>query len=250
MLGIFGKPPGGHPVKTRLQTQLSRRDAERLYLACLADTLETAVRVEDYPTLFLPPGDTTQHQALRDSLVATGLDVDVWEALRLGVQAGDDLGERMEQALADLLDGGDAALLVGSDSPSLAPGKLRRGLELLRGAPGWRQARASDTTRPAHAPPDVVLGPTADGGYYAIGVRRTHADLLRDIEWSSPHTLHETRARAEGLGLRVALLEPWTDVDRPEDLPLLRAQITALRTSGDTSTARHTERTLRTLQRF
>lgn len=235
MLGIFGKPPGGHPVKTRLQTQLSRRDAECLYLACLADTLETAACVVESPTLFLPAGEESQPQALREQLAAVGLASNVWDHLRFGVQVGTDLGERMENALEELLTGEESACLIGSDSPSLEAGKLRRGLELLSGG--------SDGS----AAPDLVLGPTEDGGYYAIGTRRSHPALLRGITWSSSRTLAETRARAEQRGLRVALLEPWTDVDRPEDLPFLRAQITALRTAGDALTARHTETVLRSL---
>jgi len=43
------------------------------------------------------------------------------------------------------------------------------------------------------------------------------------------------------------LLEPWTDVDRPEDLAILASQIAALRARGDAMTARHTAEVLAAL---
>ena len=92
---------------------------------------------------------------------------------------------------------------------------------------------------------DLVLGPAADGGYWAIGVRQPIPGLLRDISWSTDRTLAETEARARRAGLRVAHLASWTDVDRPEDLPVLASQIAALRAAGDLRVARLSEAALR-----
>jgi len=94
---------------------------------------------------------------------------------------------------------------------------------------------------------DVVLGPAADGGYWSIGVRTPVPGLLDGIPWSAADTFAATRARAVGLGLQVAVLDAWTDVDRPEDLDVLAQQIAVLRATGDTATARHSERVLRAL---
>ncbi len=102
------------------------------------------------------------------------------------------------------------------------------------------------------APPDLVLGPTTDGGYWAIGLRRPYPGLLNGIAWSTERTLADTLARARRRALRVQLLPCWTDVDHPEDLHELARQIRALRERGDTHTARHSELFLRELdiQRF
>ncbi|UCE02931.1 MAG: DUF2064 domain-containing protein, partial [Candidatus Latescibacterota bacterium] len=94
---------------------------------------------------------------------------------------------------------------------------------------------------------DLVLGPTSDGGFWGIGLRRPRSGLLRDVAWSSDQTLRDTLERARGECLRVELLHSWTDVDDPEDLEVLATQIEQLRAKGNVHTARHTERALRAL---
>jgi len=93
----------------------------------------------------------------------------------------------------------------------------------------------------------MVLGPTADGGYWAIGLHKPVPGLLRDVAWSTSSTLDDTRRRAAAYDLRVELLDPWTDVDEPRDLQTLAQQIADLRRAGDASTARHSEAFLRQL---
>ena len=64
---------------------------------------------------------------------------------------------------------------------------------------------------------DVVIGPATDGGYYLIGMSRAHDVLFADVPWSSPLTLGVTLDRAQAAGLRVALLQPLSDVDTADD---------------------------------
>jgi glycosyltransferase A (GT-A) superfamily protein (DUF2064 family) len=47
------------------------------------------------------------------------------------------------------------------------------------------------------------------------------------MPWSTPAVLDETVARVHRLGLRLALLPPWFDVDRGADLERLRASAPA-----------------------
>ena len=229
MLGVFAKFPDLEPVKTRLQARLSARDAAAFHLAAVADVLETACRVVPHPVLFLSRG--AEHPAaVAATLLASGLDPTAWSSLRLEAQQGADLGDRLEQAFEVLCAAAPAepALIVGSDSPSLPPSMLREGLERL-----------------AHA--DAVLGPAADGGYWGIGVRVPRRGLLTALPWSAPNTFTATRARLEALGLSLAVLPAWTDVDVPDDLAVLARQIAACRAGGDPRTARHTERVLGSL---
>jgi rSAM/selenodomain-associated transferase 1 len=241
MIGIFAKVLQGEPIKTRLQTKLSRAQAERFYLASLADTLETTAEIEPNPTLFLQGGDNAAAvDHLHAQLLEQGLDPKVWERLRLASQTGRDLGRKLEDAFESLFryaTHGSCALIVGSDSPSLDTGKLRRGLLYLF-------EEAEDGSRP-----DMVLGPTTDGGYWAIGLRRLTPGLLEDIAWSTDRALHDTQRRANRHGLRVQLLDEWSDVDHPEDLETLAQQIKELRSNGDTRTARHTEAFLQEMEK-
>lgn len=228
MLGVFAKFPEWEPVKTRLQSRLSASDAAAFHLAAVADVLETACRTVPHPVLFVSRG-ADDSAAVGRALRASGLDPDVWAALRVEPQQGADLGARLEHGFAVLCgEPARPALVIGSDSPSLQPPMLRAGLARL-----------------AHT--DTVLGPTADGGYWCIGVRQPRAGLLADLPWSAVDTFAATRARFESLHLSVSELTPWTDVDRPEDLAVLWRQIRALRSQGDAHTARHSERVLRSL---
>ena len=67
------------------------------------------------------------------------------------------------------------------------------------------------------------MGPCEDGGYYLIGLRAPAPALFADMPWSTAVVTEETLARARRLGLRLALLPRWFDVDRGEDLARLRA---------------------------
>jgi glycosyltransferase A (GT-A) superfamily protein (DUF2064 family) len=114
---------------------------------------------------------------------------------------------------------------------------IRAGLEKL----GGFDAPAERST------PDVVLGPTRDGGYWGIGVHRPIVGLLEGIAWSSERTLQDTLERARLLDLRVELLESGIDIDRPEDLQPLAERIAVLRLDGDSRTGRCCETVLRQL---
>jgi uncharacterized protein len=65
---------------------------------------------------------------------------------------------------------------------------------------------------------DLVLGPATDGGYYLLGLSREAPAIFPGVPWGSTGVLAATLAGAEALALSSHLLEPLTDVDRPEDL--------------------------------
>jgi glycosyltransferase A (GT-A) superfamily protein (DUF2064 family) len=58
-----------------------------------------------------------------------------------------------------------------------------------------------------------VLGPSEDGGYYLIGMKKKHARLFEDITWSTEQVLAQTRERAAEAGLAVHTLPTSYDVD-------------------------------------
>ncbi|MGE0784098.1 MAG: TIGR04282 family arsenosugar biosynthesis glycosyltransferase [Sandaracinaceae bacterium] len=188
-LGVFAKAPLAGRAKTRLAPALGEGGAAVLYEAFLADTLE---RFRMARVFVASPDDVGFfRERFRDRPPR--------------VQADGDLGVRMERALADLLDGADAAVLIGSDAPTLpfayVAGAARR---LSRGA-------------------DVVLGPSADGGYVLIGCRARPPSLSGAIRFSTAHALDDTIAAL--VSRRIERLAPWYDVDTPADLRLLRAHL-------------------------
>jgi rSAM/selenodomain-associated transferase 1 len=124
--------------------------------------------------------------------------------------SGADIGVCLNQALNHLLaEGYPRAIALNADGPSLPAAYLRQAFAGLDSA-------------------DVVLGPNDDGGYYLIGLARLYPELFQDIEWSTERVTAQTLARAEALGLSVALLPPWYDVDTAADLDRLRTDLAEL----------------------
>ncbi len=189
LLCVFAKPPRPGEVKTRLASALGPDAATRLATAFLRDTW-SSVRAVPWARAVLA--------STSDDPDALGLDAEdpLW------AQGDGDLGERMERVLRRALTEAPWAMALGADSPGMPHALLEA-------------ARAALTDH------DAVLGPTPDGGYYLLGLRRCPPGALRGLPWSQPDTRAATRARLEALGLTVAELPPFFDVDTAEDLPRL-----------------------------
>jgi glycosyltransferase A (GT-A) superfamily protein (DUF2064 family) len=129
---------------------------------------------------------------------------DTWREFRVvrTIQAGASLGDRIYAALEKgLAAGHPRAAVVGSDSPGLPPAHIRGLLA-------------------SHA--EVAIGPTEDGGFYAIACLRIASGMFDGVRWSTAFALDDTVAAARRCGLSVELGAEWFDVDRPEDLVRLR----------------------------
>ncbi|MDD9932629.1 MAG: TIGR04282 family arsenosugar biosynthesis glycosyltransferase [Myxococcales bacterium] len=195
-LSIFARPVVAGVTKTRLSPVLGPEGSATLYRAFVADTLATVGGLPELaPTLWVA-GDP-EHATLG----AYGLPREAQPEL--------DLGARIRRALEHGLSRHRCALACGTDAPTLPASHLRRAARALE-----------------HA--EVVLGPSADGGYYLIGLRRPAGalpDLFSRVRWSTRHTLADTLALTACAGLSVAMLPPWYDVDEPADLELLRMHL-------------------------
>lgn len=194
-VAIMAKTPRPGAVKTRLCPPLSGAEAAELYRCFLLDKIEQVRALRNArPVIAYTPeeGRAFFEAAASDFLLLP--------------QRGGDLGARLAGTFAALFAQGYAgALAIDSDTPTLPAEPLQQALDLLAG--------------PAA---DVILGPCEDGGYYLIGLRRLHRELFEGIAWSTDRVLPETVRRAEALGLSVASLPAWLDIDTPEDLERLR----------------------------
>lgn len=116
-------------------------------------------------------------------------------------QSEGDLGQRLISAIAGAFErGAKTVIVIGGDCPDLDQTCLNEAAALLRRF-------------------DVVLGPTADGGYYLIGLTQPAPELFTDIPWSSSQVLAATVKRVQAAELKHALLTPKEDID---DLASLR----------------------------
>lgn len=188
---VFAKPPRAGLVKTRLAADLGPEGAARLARAFFDDTW-AAVGALDWADAVLA---TTDVQAPE------------WTdppGMALWPQGDGHLGDRMERVLSRALDTHVAAIAIGTDSPGLPPDTL-------------------NDARRALAHHDAVIGPSEDGGFYLIGLRRCPEGLFLGVPWSADDTCARTLQRLGALNLSVAVLPSWFDVDRPGDLQRLRS---------------------------
>lgn len=186
-LFIAAKAPRPGFAKTRLGAVVGHEQAARLYAAFLADLGTRFPQAGWYVT----PGDAWPE-------IAAGAGADGQEVL---VQPVGDWTERQRHLLREV----SPALLMASDSPQLAPAYVEAASDAL-------------TTH------DLVLGPTEDGGYALIGLRRWH-DVLGGVTMSQEDVLDRILRRARDLGLRVHLLPPTYDVDEVRGLDRLREEV-------------------------
>lgn len=196
---VFGRLPEPGHAKTRLAPLIGEEAAAGLYAAFLDDAVALGTGLASRE-LWVP-----DRPGARNELEHRYPDV------RVRLQPPGDLGIRLETAFADAFrEGIDYAVALGTDHPTLPADYLRRAFRALRGA-------------------HLVLGPTRDGGYYAIGLRRHAwpgaAELFRGAPWSEPDLLAWTRSRAAELDLCHVELPAWYDVDRPEDLERMETDL-------------------------
>ena len=114
-------------------------------------------------------------------------------------QSPGNLGERMKTAFLNAFrHGAQHVVLHGTDIPDLTVGHLDDALDALK----------------SH---DLVLGPSMDGGYWLIGLKKS-ADLFDGMEWGTSSVFEKTVAAARAQGLSVHVLSPLTDMDTGETI--------------------------------
>ncbi|RJR33211.1 MAG: glycosyltransferase [Deltaproteobacteria bacterium] len=208
LLIIFAKEPCPGQVKTRLCPHLSPEAAARLYQCFLEDILEEMGRLPDVSLAVAYAGALTVKPRLsanqyRPPDIALKLFRKlVHPGVMLFTQEGAGLSERLVRAFDwGFAKGFDAVLIRNSDSPDL-PGELisAGGRALARGGA------------------DLVLGPSPDGGYFLVGMKKSRPQLFQGISWSSAAVLADTLEKARESSLTVHLLPSWPDIDSIADL--------------------------------
>ena len=197
---VMVKAPTPGFVKTRLVPPLTAEEASGAAACFARDTVASAGRVaDDVLVAYTPSGG----RALLEPLLPG--------QPHWAEQQGRDLGERLEAIVGHAHGLGFEPLLVtGADSPTLPASFVETARDAL-----------------ADGDADVALGPTADGGYYLVGLRAPAPGLFRGVAWSTPLAYRQTADNAARLGLRLLELPRWYDVDEPPDLLRLREEMLA-----------------------
>jgi len=187
----MAKVPQPGSVKTRLIGALGEVHACALHQAMLLVTLDI-VRQTHLPCTVALAGDLSN--PLTERLRDGGFQVEA--------QQGANLGERLAHATR----GDTRVVAVGSDCVCFSPRWL---------------IDAADAVQP------ISLGPTDDGGYWAIAVQGDSARraAFTGIPWSTDAVHRTTLANASAAALQVHPLPACYDIDRPSDLKRLQQDV-------------------------
>jgi rSAM/selenodomain-associated transferase 1 len=201
-MAVMGKASAPGRTKTRLVPPLSAAQAADLNTAFLQDIIGNLLRAGAQMQIapYVAFGPAGSEPFFRTCLPAN---------LPLIECSLPHFGHCLDLAVTTLLQRGHgAACVINADSPTL-PTRL-----LVQAARALAQPEDG-----------VVIGPSTDGGYYLLGVKRGHRRLFEEIDWSTSRVFEQTRQRAAELALPVTVLEPWYDVDDAAGLRRLRADL-------------------------
>jgi uncharacterized protein len=209
-VAIMAKASAAGSVKTRLVPPLTYQEAAELNSCCLADVganiMAAAAQVPIQGFVAYHPIGA---EAFFDKLLPNGF--------KLLLPREGTIGRSLFHAAHDLLAAGYGSVcLVNADSPTLPTRFLVETICRLS-QPGDR----------------VVLGPAADGGYYLIGLKQFHRRLFEEIDWSTDRVYRQTLDRAGEIGVPVAELPEWYDVDDAATLAVLAGEIGPRRSASN-----------------
>jgi rSAM/selenodomain-associated transferase 2/rSAM/selenodomain-associated transferase 1 len=202
-LVIFLRLPRPGEVKTRLAGTLGSKTATEFYRTCAGHLLRETEK--------LPPSIVNHIYYTPENGEEY---VKRWADSRFCFrpQIGKDLGARLKMAFRDQFRSGmKRVIAVATDVPDLSAADIEEAVAALKGA-------------------DLVIGPSADGGYYLIGMTEFHPSLFDSISWSTEIVYEQTLAAAGKLRLKVHSLRRLDDIDTEGDLRRWESKLQAGKT--------------------
>ncbi|MDP9072120.1 MAG: DUF2064 domain-containing protein [Actinomycetota bacterium] len=178
---VMAKSPRPGRVKTRLCPPCTPEEAAALAAAALADTLAAVAAC-----------------GADRRVIALDGDPGPWlpQGFEVVPQCDGAFAHRLAHAWATT---GGPGVQIGMDTPQASAGQLDDALQALEGS-------------------EAALGHAADGGWWAIALRRPHPAVFTGVPMSHPETGRWQEARLRQLGLGVTLLPTLVDLDTVEDL--------------------------------
>ena len=185
---LFTRVPHPGQTKTRLLPILQPEQCADLHWAFLKDLADLYRQVDAH--LFVASTPDPDWELLKSVFPRAGY----------LAQKGNDLGEKMYRCLRKVLAlDYESVILTGSDLPGMTAAHLESGFAVLEET-------------------DIAIGPTSDGGYYLIGMKRPCREVFRIEDYGGATVFEKTVAAAKNAGLTVGLAMTCDDVDTPEDL--------------------------------
>lgn len=186
-------------TKTRLMDIFTGERCAELHECFLLDLFNMFNYIKDHVDIFLtytPKGSLNIIEAILPDYI------------KPFSQTGEDLGARMSNAIELVLKlGYSEVILIGSDIPDTQPDEILEAYSILKDN-------------------EICLGPTFDGGYYLIGMKKLYRELFDNkINWGKKSVLEGTIDISNNLGLSVGLAAKHMDIDTKEDLFTLKKRV-------------------------
>ena len=184
LLLVFCKNPILGKAKTRLAVSIGEEKALEVYHVLLQKTalvlFDVDVDIQLYYSSHIDHGDIFQ----KPSIIKK-------------VQTGNDLGIRMANAFKEGFNSYSPIVIIGCDLWSLNVLDIHKAFEALKTS-------------------GTVIGPSADGGYYLLGLQKFIPALFENKKWGTQTVLSNTLNDLKKED--VYLLEEKNDIDTYNDL--------------------------------
>jgi hypothetical protein len=182
---IFTRNPELGKCKTRLAKTVGDESALEIYKYLLLHTANLSEKVKADKYVFY------SEDIKRD---------DIWNSsiFNKKLQQGNDLGERMKYAFAELFElGYKKVIIIGSDLLDLTSKDVADAFEFLNNF-------------------ENVIGPAKDGGYYLLGMKNLDPNVFKNKNWGTSSVLNMTLKDLQNND--VHLLKELNDIDTFEDM--------------------------------
>ena len=182
---VFVRSPELGKVKTRLARSIGDQSALNIYKILLKHTAAVLRDLSfDKVVYFSEKIDNN----------------DFWEnsLFEKKLQKGVDLGERMHHAFDTAFNKGyKKVLIIGSDLFDLTSSLITSAFEALETY-------------------DISIGPSLDGGYYLLGMKKLQPEVFKNKKWGTDSVLENTLQDLKKQ--KIKLLKALNDIDTLEDL--------------------------------
>ncbi|MCA9732014.1 TIGR04282 family arsenosugar biosynthesis glycosyltransferase [candidate division KSB1 bacterium] len=197
VLVVYAKYPQKGKVKTRLAESIGEEIATEVYSYFVHHIVKTHSQNNYLYDLAIAVSPADKITSFANRFTGAQLYIPQFDSDNLGNRLADSIQQIFAMAYRKVV-------IIGTDSPALRNEVITQAFVNL------------DAT-------DVVLGPSIDGGYYLMGMKKPNIKLFQSIRWSTAYTLRDTIAAVKQESLKYTLLEEHFDVDDINDLKLLLA---------------------------
>jgi len=187
---IFVRYPVKRKVKTRLARDTNDEFSYDFYKICTEEIIKQARGLKSFNKYLFYTGAEEKEKIMS------------WAGPKFlyALQEGNNLGSRMLNAFELVFSHyAGKAIIIGSDIPDINPDIIYEADKQLDNA-------------------DIVIGPSEDGGYYLLGMKKVYKELFENIDWSSNSVYNSTVETANKLNLKTIELKMLRDIDTKRDL--------------------------------